>query len=99
MLRHVVIIRWQDGTSAEEVEEIAAAVRELPRSIPFLRAVVCGPDLGLAPDNNDFVTIVDVDDAQAWRDYQQHPAHVALGSRVAPLLARRTAVQFELPGA
>ena len=48
MLRHVVVFRWKDGTTAAEVDAIAAALRALPGQIPELRAYDVGVDAGLS---------------------------------------------------
>jgi hypothetical protein len=94
MVRHVVLLTFIDGTPAEEVEAIAAALRELPAQIPELRSYVVGVDLDLAADNADLVVVADVDDVDGYVAYRDHPEHRRIiTERIAPILASRTAAQ------
>ncbi len=96
MVRHVVLLTFVDGTSAEEVESIAAALRELPSQIPELRSYVVGRDLGLAEDNADLVVVADTDDVEGYVAYRDHPEHQRIiAERIRPVLAARTAAQHE----
>ena len=98
MLRHVVVFRWKDGTSSPEVDAIAAALRTLPGQIPELRAYDVGGDEGLVPGNADFAVVADVDDAEAWATYRDHPAHRrVIDELITPVLESRTAVQYLVP--
>ena len=94
MVRHVVLLTFVDGTPAEEVESIAASLRELPDHIPELRAYVVGTDLGLADDNADLVVVADTDDVDGYLAYRDHPLHQqVIAERIRPILASRTAAQ------
>ena len=98
MLRHVVVFRWKDGTSSAEVDAIVAALRTLPGQIPELRAYDVGGDEGLVPGNADFAVVADVDDAEAWATYRDHPAHRrVIDELITPVLESRTAVQYLVP--
>jgi len=97
VIRHVVVFRWAAGTTAADVAEVAAGLAQLPALIPALRAYRFGPDLGLRAGNADFAVVADVDDAEGWRAYAEHPAHRAvLEERILPIVAERASVQFEI---
>jgi len=97
MLRHVVLLHVGDDAPPDAVEALRLALAELPAKIPEIRAYSFGPDVGLAPTNADFALVADFDDADAWRRYQAHPAHVdVLERHVKPFFARRHAVQLEV---
>lgn len=97
MLRHISCLTWKDGTTPEAVAAVEAGLAELPALIPELRAFGFGPDLGLASGNADFAIVADLDDADGWRRYQEHPAHQAvIVDRIRPILASRTAAQLQL---
>lgn len=97
MLRHVVLLRFTDGTDPSAADAVAASLRALPPQIPSIRAYAVGRDLGLAPDNADLVVVADFDDAEGHAEYRDHPAHVAVvDQQISPILASRTAIQFEV---
>jgi len=96
MLRHVVLFRWKVGTTPGQVEAVRAGAAALPAKIPELRRYTVGPDAGLVEGNWDFAVVADLDDAEAYRRYADHPAHQAfIAERIRPILAARAAVQFE----
>ncbi|UDY36347.1 Dabb family protein [Dermatobacter hominis] len=98
MVRHVVLLTFVDGTSPEEVEAIATALRGLPDRIPELRSYVVGVDLDLADDNADLVVVADVDDVDGYVAYRDHPEHQRIiAEMIRPILASRTAAQHEHP--
>lgn len=97
MLRHVVCLHLRAGAPPDAVDALRSALAALPAQIPEIRAYTFGPDVGLAPENADFAVVADFDDADAWRRYQSHPAHVEVVERhVAPFFERRHAVQLEI---
>ena len=57
MVRHVVCFRWKEGTTPEQVDEVAAALRELPRLIPEIRSFKFGPDMGVNAGNWDSAVV------------------------------------------
>ena len=93
-LRHIVTLTFRDDTSAERVESIAAALRELPDQIPELRSYVVGVDAGLSEGNASLAVVADFDDVAAWETYRDHPAHQAvITQQIVPVLIARSAVQ------
>jgi hypothetical protein len=97
MLRHVVCLTFRAGTPDAALDELAAGFRALPAAIPEIRHYEVGTDLGLADGNADLTLVADFDDADAWRRYQDHPAHVrVITELVRPIVAHRVASQFEV---
>ncbi|WP_410050082.1 Dabb family protein [Actinomadura sp. CNU-125] len=69
----------------------------MPRAVEEIRALSCGGDLGLTGGAHDFAAVLDFADADAWRAYQEHPAHRALvADLLKPILAERATVQFDV---
>jgi hypothetical protein len=100
VIRHCVMLRFVEGTTEEQKEEIRAALHRLPDVIPEIRAYRFGHDLGLRDDNYDFVVTADFDDVESYVVYRDHPDHQkAIAELIAPILAERAAVQFEWPAA
>ena len=100
MFRHVVMIRFADGTTDEQKEALRAGLRRLPELIPEITTYRFGDDLGLRDDNFDFVITADFDSLDSYFVYQNHPDHQKLiAELITPVLAGRAAVQFEWPAA
>jgi hypothetical protein len=96
-LRHIVTLTFRDDTTAEQVHEIAGALRALPSQIPELRSYVVGADVGISEGNAHLAVVADFDDVDGWEAYRDHPAHRAIiTQQIVPLLTSRTAVQHEL---
>lgn len=98
MLRHVVLIRWNEGTTPEQVEAATAALRALPGQIPEILSYTCGPDVRQAEGNFDFALTGQFADFESFLAYRNHPAHQAvLADHLVPNWAQRVAVQFQEP--
>ena len=94
-LRHLVLLRFRAGTSPDQVEAIAAALRTLPDQIPELAAYLVGPDLALSDGTFDFGIAADFASRADYETYRDHPAHQAvIHELIAPLVAERAAVQY-----
>ena len=98
MYRHVVMFRWAEDADEGAVADALAGLGELPGQVPEVRSFAVGRNAG-AGDNHDVVVVVDFDDADAYRRYAEHPAHVELVTqRLRPITAARAAVQHHHEG-
>ncbi len=96
MVRHVVLLTFDEAATAEEIEAVATALRTLPALIPELRNYVVGVDLGLADDNADVQVVADTDDLDGYFAYRDHPEHQRiLIEQIRPILSSRTASQID----
>ncbi len=96
MFRHVVLFKWADGTTGEQVQTIVAELHKLPAAIGTIREYRMGPDAGLNPANSDFAVVADFDDAGGYLTYRDHPAHRAVVEQyINPVVAQRAAVQYQ----
>jgi hypothetical protein len=96
MIRHVVMMRWAAGATAEQQQRVAAELGRLPALVPSLRDYRLGADLGLNPGNFDFAVAADFDDVDGYLAYRDHPEHRAIVAEfIQPIVAERAAVQFE----
>lgn len=97
MFRHTVMFRWKDGTTPADIAAVAEGLGGLPGAIPELRDYRFGHDVGINDGNFDFVVVADFEDADDYLVYRDHPLHQALiKERIAPLIAERAAVQFDV---
>ena len=94
MVRHCVMFRFTDATTAADIERISAAASELPKQIPAIRAYTFGPDLRLVAGSWDYAIVGDFADADGWAEYDAHPDHEHFRSDViGPHVAERCAVR------
>ncbi len=97
MIRHVVLLTFDEDTPPTEVEAIITALRGLPPVIPELRSYVVGTDAGLSDGTADVAVVADFDDVAGWEAYRDHPEHRRIiAEQILPRLADRVAVQHRL---
>jgi hypothetical protein len=96
MFRSIVLFTWADGVTDDQKKAAADELSKLPDQIPVLRRIAVGEDAGLRADNADFGVVADFDSPDDYPAYLEHPAHAAVvGEYVRPIVAGRTAIQFE----
>jgi hypothetical protein len=97
MIRHTVMFRWKAGTTRADVAALGEALGGLPAAIAEIRDFRFGHDIGVNDGNFDFVVVADFADTDDYLAYRDHPLHRALVSeRIAPHVAERAAVQFDI---
>jgi len=97
MIRHVVMFRWNDTVTQDQLVAMSAALDALPAVIPEIATYRHGPDLGLAPTNYDYTVVGDfasVDDFTTYRDHPEHRRFIA--DHITGRVADRVAVQHEI---
>lgn len=96
-IRHIVLFRFTDQTTDEQIGHLASGLSALPEAIPEIRAYRHGPDAGILPASWDYAVIGDFDSPAAFLAYREHPTHKALvEERLEPISAQRAAVQLSL---
>ena len=96
MIRHVSLLTFVDDVRVDQVEAIERALRGLPERLP-IRAYAFGRDLALNEGNAGFGIVADFDDIGHYFTYRDDPEHQRiLAELVKPVLAQRTAVQYEV---
>jgi oligoribonuclease len=94
-VRHVVVFRWADDTTDDQVAAVTAALCELPRRIPEIRDYRVGVDLGVNEGNEQYAVVADFDSVADWRAYATDPRHQEIiAELIKPVLAERHAVQY-----
>ena len=98
MIRHVVLFRFEDSVTEDQIVELSAALDALPSAIPAIVTYRHGRDLGLAPTNFSYTVTADFADVDGFTTYRDHPAHQQLiAEHITGHVAERAAVQFEYP--
>ena len=96
MLRHVVLFKFKDSATPEQVKEVEDAFRKLPSQIKEIKSLEWGTNN--SPENLAqgfthafFVTF----DSEAAREvYLPHPAHKAFGKVLGPYLDKVLVIDY-----
>jgi quinol monooxygenase YgiN len=96
VIRNVVLVKLKSGQDSAEVADIQNDFRRL--DCPGMLSYTIGSDLGLREGNWSFAIVADFTDADAYRAYDQDPAHNQARARLAPLAEQIARAQFEVPG-
>jgi hypothetical protein len=97
VIRHLVMFRWKEGTTADDLAAIAAGLDLMPAAVPSIRGYTHGPSLRVADGEWDYAIVADFDDVAGWKAYDDHPEHDRVrGQIIRPHIADRAAVRFAL---
>lgn len=97
MIRHCVLFRWLPDTTDDQVDEIAKLLVEYVATLDGVVSYHLGRDVGITDGTYDFGIVGDFETREAYVTYRDSPRHVEIVKGiVAPLLADRASVQFEV---
>lgn len=96
LLRHVVLFKFKEGTSAEDIKKVEEAFTALPSKIPEIVGYEWGTNnspegLNKGLTHCFFLTFESEDGRAA---YLPHPAHKAFGEVLGPHLADVTVIDY-----
>jgi len=96
VIHHIVLFRFAEGASSTQIAAAGEALRAMRDTIPDVRGVTFGPNLGATSREWSHVLVVEVDDMAAVGRYAVHPVHVDVVQRhIAPIREARLAVDVE----
>ena len=98
-VRHVVVWQLRGDSVSEKTSRFEAVKPDLEALvgvIPGLQTLSVSFSTGPNPNNWDMCLISDHDSWEALEEYANHPAHVAVGSRVAEHTLARAGADFEI---
>lgn len=93
MIRHVVLMRFEDAADAAEAKDRLDA---LPALITEIRSLEVGLDVLRTEVSFDLALVTTHDSLDALQAYQGHPAHEEFGAWVGPRLMARAVVDAEI---
>ena len=97
MFRHVVLLQWTSEATDEQRAAVLDGLATLPGAIPEIHEYRFGPDAGVNEGNYDVAAVADFATVDDYVVYRDHPVHRAvIAERIAPILAARAAVQYDL---
>ena len=72
-VRHVVVFRFREGTTADQRATIVAELRKLPAVIPEIASYTVGEDAGLVEGTWDFAVVADFASEAYYLSYRENP--------------------------
>jgi len=95
-LRHVVLFKFKEGTTAEQIGEVVEAFRLLKSKIDVIQDFEYGTDVSVENKSQGFTHcfFVTFRDEKARDAYLPHPAHKAFGELVRPKLDKVLVVDY-----
>lgn len=96
LLRHVVLFKFKEGTTAEQIGEVVEAFRALKSKIDVIRDFEYGTDVSVENKSQGFTHcfLVSFDEEKGRDAYLPHPAHKAFGELVRPKLDKVLVVDY-----
>jgi hypothetical protein len=96
-VRHVVLFRFGEGTTDEQVQALADGLDGMPKAVGVMLDYRHGRDLGINEASYDYAVVGDFATVDDYLTYRDHPDHRALiRDLVTPIVAERFSVQFSL---
>jgi antibiotic biosynthesis monooxygenase (ABM) superfamily enzyme len=95
MLHHVVTFTLKPDAPADLVDRIGEALDALAATLPAMRSLAVGKDLGLREGNASFAIAAQFDDVDGFKLYADHPEHLrVIKELISPNISERHPVQF-----
>ena len=95
-VRHVVLFKFKDAATPEQIQAIEDKFRALPKKIPEILGLEWGTDMsteGLAAGYT-HCFVLTFADAKARDTYLPHPEHEAFGKALAPVLDKVLVIDY-----
>ena len=97
MIRHIVLLKFKEETTQENLDSIKASLQSMPGAISEIADYSFGQDLCVSANTADLGIIADFESVEQFEVYSKHPHHVsAIKNVIKPHVAAKTAMQFEL---
>lgn len=94
MLNHVVLMKFKPGVSEADIDNLEQTLDDLPNTIVEIQMYEFGRDILHTARSYDFALVSLFANQEALQRYQQHAAHMAVGSRLKELCAQIVTVDF-----
>ncbi|MBA4147816.1 MAG: Dabb family protein [Verrucomicrobia bacterium] len=97
-VKHIALVKFKDGTSEEQIDEIFEALLEVTENIEGVEDYVSGPNSSPETLNKGFTHgfIVTFHDAAARDGYLAHADHEQFKAKFLPLIDDIAVVDFEI---
>lgn len=95
MIRHIVLFKFKENTSANERAALADALKGLKNKIPLVKDLEVGSDVGGKSNSYDIALNSLFDNFSDVEEYAVHPNHVEVVKMVKELCESSVKVDFE----
>jgi hypothetical protein len=95
MITHVVLFKFNQGTSDQDIQTLLEGLGELPQQIEEIREFRFGRDVIHSERSCDLGLVSSFDDLDALQRYQTHPLHQQLLVHIKAICDSIAAVDFE----
>jgi hypothetical protein len=97
MLKHIVLLTWQDGTTDAQIAEVGDSLGHLVATIDAIYSYDYGVDMGLVQGNSDYSIVAEFLTEADFFAYAKHPEHKRFVSEIVqPIVATSNAMQFHI---
>ena len=94
MLKHVVLFKFRDDCSDEQLQKIFDGMDALPDKIPQIQSYSHGPDAAIVDGKFDYGMVAEFNTSEDLLTYLEHPEHKAVGALVMAAIADAAQLQF-----
>lgn len=95
MLHHVIELRFNEGTTDDQIEAMMSGLMGLKDVIGTIRSIRMGKDLRIRQDNFHFASLIEFDDEGGYLEFRDHPEHQrVVRELIQPIMAERAGVVF-----
>jgi quinol monooxygenase YgiN len=94
MITHVVLFKFKQEATADEIQQLAEGLGALPQLIEEIREFRFGVDVLHTERSYDLGLVSNFDDLEALQRYQIHPEHQKVVAQVKAIAASVVAVDF-----
>lgn len=95
MIRHVVLLNWNENTDETSILKVTEGFSVLAETIPEIKSYTFGADAGIYKGNADYGLVADFETEVDFTTYVTHPKHQAFMKNVTgPLIASFQSIQF-----
>jgi len=96
MLKHVVFMKFKEGTTDDQISDLERSLGALPAVIPEIRLYEFGRDVVRSERSYDFCLVSAFENMEALKRYQVHPDHLVVLNLVREICSSILAVDFEM---
>jgi len=95
MIRHIVFFKFKPGVTSSQRQDVLNELRSLPGKIDVIRSYEVGEDIVRSARAWDAALIAVYDDLEALKVYSDHPAHLAVVSKIREVAEAVGSVDYE----
>ena len=96
MIQHIVLLKWKAGTTDQQVDAVFAQAEKLVNGIDGVERITLGRNVGDADHGFTHAFIVNLADADALRNYLEHPLrNTYLSDAINPIEEER--IEIDVP--